>query len=228
MSIEAQLSELTAAVKELTEVNKQLLTSLASGLQFTDAASGSTAEAGKRGRKTKKEDEPANDLAKVVDGDPAGTRYWVNEVAKQVYAELPGHPQPEDQNFKINPADVYLAKKAEFAAAQDAAKNAQAASAATTTQAAASTAPSATAGPATASAATSAGDAPTWDQTVAALMNLAKDPAHGSTAVVTIMKKVDPTAAKVTDMKGKGLEAAINAEIQALLNPTGGVDPLFA
>ncbi|WP_313330709.1 hypothetical protein [Comamonas sp.] len=219
MSIEAQLSELTAAVKELTEVNKQLLTSLASGLQFTEAASGSTAEAGKRGRKSKKEDEPANDLAKVVDGDPAGTRYWVNEVAKQVYTELPGNPQPEDQNFKINPADVYLAKKAEFAAAQDAAKNAQAA---------ASTAPSATAAPATASAATSAGEAPTWDQTVAALMKLAADPAHGSTAVLTIMKKVDPTATKVPEMKGKGLEAAINAEVQALLNPTGGVDPLFA
>lgn len=53
--------------------------------------------------------------ASLVDGDAEGTRYWVSEANRQVYAQLPSHPSPADQSFKISTAAEYVQKKAEFA-----------------------------------------------------------------------------------------------------------------
>lgn len=73
--------------------------------------------------------EPTQETAPVVDGDPAGTRYWTNGDA--VYAERPGMAVPEDQAFKITSAADYLVKK-ESLAKKSAATAAQTTSAATT------------------------------------------------------------------------------------------------
>lgn len=71
----------------------------------------------------------------------------------------------------------------------------------------------------------------TWDAAVAKLKALAQDPAHGSTAVMAVIKKIDPNAANVPALKDLNKNAEIIAAIDALLNPAAAagaeVDPLF-
>ena len=230
MTIEAQL-------QELIDINKAILTALQSGAQMATAefVAGSTSEAaGTRKRRTKAQieaDEAAEaaEAAKnpVVDGDPAGTAYWHSEKNTLVFAQLPGEAAPAaDAGFVQVTAPVYLAAKAAYEKVE-VAKNAQAAA---TQQAAASTEPSATAQQVTASAATSANAEATWDEAVAALKALATNPAHGSAAVLKVVKQIDPAAANVPALKDKGKNAEILAAVNALLNPAAAgaeVDPLF-
>lgn len=206
---------------------KALLASAQSGAQMaatTETAGEATA---RRKRRTKEEiaaDEAAEATAKQAAGAaltqaaaPAtdAPRYWVNSVDGSVYAQLAGMADPTDMNFKIETHAYYLEKLA-------AAKNAQPAA---TAPATASTAPSATAQPATASAATSG--ATTWDDAVSALKALAMNPAHGNTAVLAVIKQIDPAAANVPALKALGKNAEIVAAVNTLLNPAAGADPLF-
>ena len=227
MTIEAQL-------QELIDINKAILTALQSGAQMATAefVAGSASEAaGTRKRRTKAqiEADEAAEAAKtaVVDGDPAGTAYWHNEAQAVVFTQKPGEAAPAaDAGFLQVTAQVYLAAKAAYEKAE-AAKNAQAAA---TQQAAASTEPSATAQQVAASAATSANAEATWDEAVAALKALATNPAHGSAAVLKVVKQIDPAAANVPALKDKGKNAEILAAVNALLNPAAAgaeVDPLF-
>ena len=237
MTIEATLLSIDATLKAL-------LASAQSGAQMATAEFAASETGKTRKRRTKDEiaaDEAAEAAAKlaadaaltqaaapVVDGHPAGTRYWVNAVDRQVYAELPGTPAPEGMNFKIESAAEYLAKKVEFEFNKaGAAKNEQAAATAPVT---ANTAPSATAPAATASAATSSSAEVTWDAAVTALKTLAQNPDHGSTAVMAVIKQIDPAAANVPALKPLGKNAEIVAAVNALLNPAAAaaeVDPLF-
>lgn len=224
MTIEAQL-------QELIDINKAILTAIQSGAQVSAAAGEQATSATTRTRRTKAEIEAdkAAEAAKtaVVDGDPAGTAYWHNEAQAVVFTQKPGEAAPAaDAGFLQVTAQVYLAAKAAYEKAE-AAKNAQAAA---TQQAAASTEPSATAQQVTASAATSANAEATWDEAVAALKALATNPAHGSAAVLKVVKQIDPAAANVPALKDKGKNAEILAAVNALLNPAAAgaeVDPLF-
>lgn len=238
MTIEATLLSIDATLKAL-------LASAQSGAQMA-AAEFAASETGKTRKRRTKDEIAADEAAEaaeaaaklaadaaltqaatpVVDGHPAGTRYWVNAVDRQVYAELPGTPAPEGMNFKIESAAEYLAKKVEFDKA-GAAKNEQAAATAPVT---ANTAPSATAPAATASAAASGSAEATWDAAVTALKTLAQNPDHGSAAVMAVIKQIDPAAANVPALKPLGKNAEIVAAVNALLNPAAAaaeVDPLF-
>ena len=117
MTIEAKLDSIDATLK-------LILTSLQSGAAVAaPAAAAPTPEPTEkkpRAAKTKVEPEATVATAPVVDGDPAGTRYWDSAEHRQVYAELPGTQAPADQSFKITTAADYLVKKAEYAAAGNA------------------------------------------------------------------------------------------------------------
>lgn len=225
MTIEAQL-------QELIEINKGILTALQSGAQI--AAPTETAAPKTSKRRTKAEieaDEKAAAAAaigtEVVDGDPAGTKYWHSERNTLVFAQHPGEAAPADEaGFVQVSASVYLNAKATYEKAA-AAKNAQSAA---TSQAAASTEPSAQAQQGTASAETSEKAEPTWDDVVKGLKDLAANPAHGPAAVKAIITKIDPNAANVPALQALNKNGQIMAAINALLNPGAGaaeVDPLF-
>ena len=199
---------------------KALLASVQSGVQMSASTiavdDGEASETTKRTRRTKAQiaaDEAAEAAAKAA--PEKTTRYWVSESLGQVYAELPGSPQPSDQSFKIESEAHYNAKKAEFEAKKAA------------STAAASSAPAATT--AAASETSTAGSAVTWDQVVTALKGLATNPAHGADAVVKIVKEFDAKAANVPALKALNKNAEIVAAVNALLNPvaTEAADPLF-
>ena len=212
---------------------KALLVAMQSGAQMAVAEfASSTAETAadaaetKRKRRTKAEiaaDEAAEAAAKqqtaaVLPGDPAGTRYWVSETLRAVFVEQPGVGAPADTSFKIESAEHFASKKAEFAAG-NAVSTAAASSAPVAAQAAA---PAASTSGSTAEV--------TWDQAVAALKSVAQNPAHGGEAVVKLIKSIDPAAANVPALKDKGHNAAIVAAVQALMNPVAepaAADPLF-
>ena len=231
MTIEAQL-------QELIDINKAILTAIQSGAQMATAefVQGNAAEATgttTRKRRTKAEiaaDEAAAAAAipaDVVEGDPAGTKYWHSEANQLVFTQKPDEAAPSaDAGFTQVSAAVYLTAKAAYEKAA-AAKNAQAAA---TNQVPASTEPSATAQQATASAATSEKAEPTWDEVVKGLKDLAANPAHGAAAVKALITKIDPNAANVPALQALNKNGQIMAEINALLNPGAAateVDPLF-
>ena len=198
---------------------KALLASVQSGVQMSASTiavdDGEASETTKRTRRTKAQiaaDEAAEAAAKAA--PEKTTRYWVSESLGQVYAELPGSPQPSDQSFKIESEAHYNAKKAEFEA-KKAASTAAASSAPAATQAAA--------------VATSASGSVSWDDVVTALKGLATNPAHGADAVVKIVKEFDAKAANVPALKALNKNAEIVAAVNALLNPaaTDAADPLF-
>lgn len=146
----------------------------------------------------------------LVTGDPEGTRYWVSEDAKQVYAQKPGDADPQDQSFKIESSAHYLAKKAEFA------KNDPAAAAAT--QATATTEPSATAPAATASVPTSDVD---WDTVFREIKTLSTTPAPagGRDAVLAVLKHFGCEGKTVPALKDLNKNADILAHVKGLLAP---------
>lgn len=124
-------------------------------------------------------------------------------------------------------------KKAEeaAAAAEKAAAEkkqpAETAAAVTTQQANVDSAPSATAQQATASA--SATGTPTWDEVVAGLQKLAKDPAHGAIAVKEIINQFGAAsgATNVPGLQALGKNAEILAAVNAKLVPATGDEALF-
>lgn len=223
MHIEERLESLDLTLKAI-------LIAIQSGAQISAAvvnsALGDTAEQAetKRKRRTKVEMEAdaaaeaakGTQTATVLPGDPAGTRYWVSETLGAVFVEQPGVGSPPDQSFKIESAEQFLTKKGEFEA-KKAASTAAASSATAATQVAV----------VAASTAGSTADV-SWDQVVVALKGLAGNPAHGSEAVLKVVKSIDPNAANVPALKDKGKNAEIVAAVNALLNPAvEAADPLF-
>ena len=59
----------------------------------------------------------------------------------------------------------------------------------------------------------------TWDDAVKKLREVAQHPEHGSDAVRSLIKELDPSADSVPALKNKGLEAKIFERCEALLNP---------
>ena len=212
---------LEATLESIDTTLKALLTAVQSGAQMAASElAGADAAAGTSKRRTKAQiaaDEAAAaaKTGPVVDGDPAGTLYFVNDADKVVFAKLPDAAAPESANFKAATAAEYSAKKGEFLKAKEAELSASASAIAAANQ-------GLTAG--------AAGEV-TWDQAVAALKSVAADPAHGGTAVMTLIKQIDPTAANVPALKPLGKNAEIVAAVNALLKPAAAagaeVDPLF-
>lgn len=159
----------------------------------------------------------------VVDGDPAGTRYWVSEELQTAYAQKPGDPDPQPQSFRIESADGYLSKKAEFAA-----KKAQA-DVATTAPATAATEPTATAPAVTASAETSDTPEVTWKEVLTALqaVNKSTKPGHGRDGILALLKQFGCEGKTVPAMEALGQHAAILAATNAMLSASeAGADDL--
>lgn len=209
MTIEAQLAE-------LIEINKSMLAAMQSGAQIAAVNPGSAPapqEAAEKKTRTKKDAktdaaatgaEAANTLG-LVPGDAEGTRYWVSESLSQVYAQKPGDPDPQDQSFKIETADHYALKKADFA------KKSEAVAAA---QKAADTAPSATPDAATASDVTFTS---VVDAIKALNSKLAKtDPAAGRAAVLGVLKEFGCEGKTVPALEAVGKNAEILAYVKKL------------
>ena len=167
--------------------------------------------------------QPATQPAPVVDGDPVGTRYWVSDGLQTAYAQKPGDPDPQPQSFRIESADGYMSKKAEFAA-----KKAQA-DVATATPATAATEPTATAPAATASAETSATPEVTWKEVLTALQEVNKSTkaGHGRDGILALLKQFGCEGKTVPAMEALGQHAAILAATNALLSASeAGADDL--
>ena len=234
MSIEATLGSIDTSLKALVALlqNAGTLTHLATPAveKKTRAKKGEQAASAETPATT---DTPAvvaeaettavTQPAPVVDGDPAGTRYWVSEELQTAYAQKPGDPDPQPQSFRIQSADYYLGKKAEFAA-----KKAQA-DVATTAPAAAATGPTATAPAATASAETSATPEVTWKEVLTALQEVNKSTkaGHGRDGILALLKQFGCEGKTVPAMEALGQHAAILAATNALLSASeAGADDL--
>ena len=206
MTIEAKLDE-------LIEINRGILTALQSGAQI--AAPAAEAEPAMRGRKPKAEAPTAEaetqKSAPVVEGDPEGTRYWVSP--EQVYAQKPGDPDPQDQAFKLESADYYLQKKAEYAAKKPVAEPA------------ASAQPTATSEP-TATAKAADVSEPDFKAVTEAIIKMNKtlgatDPLKGRQAVLDVIAKFLGTSdgKRVPDLASVGKNAEILAYVESKMAP---------
>ena len=234
MSIEATLGSIDTSLKALVALlqNAGTLTHLAAPAveKKTRAKKGEQAASAETPVTTdthavvvEAEAPAATQPAPVVDGDPAGTRYWVSEELQTAYAQKPGDPDPQPQSFRIESADGYLSKKAEFAA-----KKAQA-DVATTTPAIAATEPTATAPAATASAETSATPEVTWKEVLTALqaVNKSTKAGHGRDGILALLKQFGCEGKTVPAMEALGQHAAILAATNALLSASeAGADDL--
>lgn len=151
----------------------------------------------------------------LVAGDPEGTRYWVSETLRTVYAQNPGDADPTDQSFKIETAAHYSAKKEEFAK-----KNAPATAAPTT--AAAET-------PAkTTPAASTASGAPDWKLVLGAIqaLNKSTEPGHGRDGVLAVLEHFGLKNQKVPALEGLNKHAEVLAFVNAKLTPADETDDL--
>ena len=234
MSIEATLGSIDTSLKALVALlqNAGTLTHLAAPVaeKKTRAKKGEQAASAETPATTdtpavvvEAEAQAATQPAPVVDGDPAGTRYWVSEELQTAYAQKPGDPDPQPQSFRIQSADYYLGKKAEFAA-----KKAQA-DVATTAPATAATGPTATAPAATASAETSATPEVTWKEVLTALqaVNKSTKPGHGRDGILALLKQFGCEGKTVPAMEALGQHAAILAATNAMLSASeAGADDL--
>lgn len=234
MSIEATLGSIDTSLKALVALlqNAGTLTHLAAPAveKKTRAKKGEQAAAAETPAAidtpavvVEAEAPAATQPAPVVDGDPAGTRYWVSEELQTAYAQKPGDPDPQPQSFRIESADGYLSKKAEFAA-----KKAQA-DVVTTDPVTAATAPTATAPAATASAETSATPEVTWKEVLTALqaVNKSTKPGHGRDGILALLKQFGCEGKTVPAMEALGQHAAILAATNAMLSASeAGADDL--
>lgn len=207
MTIEATLESIDTSLKAILAGLQSGAQIAAAGTEASEAAE--AAEKPARGRRSTKE--------KAAQGETtqATTTYYVSESLKQAYARTPGMLEPEDASFVLVSAEQYAAKKAEFTQ-----YHAEYSTGTNRAEAAKAGAEAAATG------AQSSGHEPTWDEAVAALKDLAQNPAHGSVAVMEIIKTIDPTAANVPALKDKGRNKEIVDAVRARLNPQAA-DPLF-
>ena len=210
MTIEATLESIDTSLKAILASLRSGAQIAAAGTEAAEAAEATEAtEKPARGRRSTKE--------KAAQGETpqATTTYYVSESLKQAYARTLGMLEPEDASFVLVSAEQYAAKKAEFTQ-----YHAEHSTGTNRAEAAKAGAEAAAAG------AQSSEHEPTWDEAVAALKDLAQNPAHGSSAVMEIIKAIDPGAANVPALKDKGRNKDIVDAVRTRLNPSAA-DPLF-
>jgi len=215
MTIESTLESIDASLKSL--------------LVIAMSAGNASAEFGKpevavTKTRAKKADAgiPASETAtvstNVVDGDPAGTLYFVIDAHNTVYAQKPGEPACTFPGAVQASSAHYLERKAEFAK-----KSLTGAPAAPATALVQASAPAATASPAL-----SEGSVVTFKQVVDALTLLSKDtrPGMGRDAIVAFVGKHG--VAKVPGLEALGKNAELLAEVEAMLAPVAIDEDVFA
>ena len=153
----------------------------------------------------------------LVAGDPEGTRYWVSESLKTVYAQTPGNPDPQDQSFKIESAVHYETKKSEFAKKSNPATGEQTGANAKT--------------PATDSGASSASSGTPWASVMEQikLLNAGTAPGQGRDGVKALLTAfgLDGTEGKkVPNLAALGKNDEILKFVNNLLAPAGADDDL--
>lgn len=154
-----------------------------------------------------------------VKTDPEGTRYFVIEKHRTVYAQKPGDADCTISGAEIVPAWVYLAKKAEFNPG-----NAQAAAAPTTAPA---PAPAQTTQDASGASSSTASGSPAAEVPFSLLTEKAvalgksTEPGQGREALLAILKKWLPGNDKptITALAPLGKNAEILADVMAVLEP---------
>ena len=206
-----------ATLISIDETMKALLACVQSGAQMTATAEPAPA----RAPRTKKADvvQPDED---IVEGDPSGTKYFVNADLKTVFAKKPDDIEPlAADGFTPASSKSYLAAKAEFAKKQPGTTPAPTPS----PPAEPSTAPAATpaAGSPSASTATTSASEVTFQQVAAAMVRLNKgtEPTQGRAGILAVLKQYLPDEAspKVPMLEMLGKHAEILQSIEALLVP---------
>lgn len=219
MTFEERLASIDATLKSLLTI-------------FSTSASASvllgTPEAPAVEKKTRtKKTEVAEAVATTVAATTTDTRpeavvYWVIEKHNTVYAQNPGDVAPSIEGAVQVPEAEYLVKKEEFA------KKIKSAEAA---QATAATAPSATA--TQAAAEQNSGEQVSFQVVVAKLTDLSKgkEAGQGREGVLKILNKflvaLPEAERKVPKLEPLKQNAAILAEVEALLNPAVAEVDLF-
>lgn len=227
---------LEATLERTNELLAQVITILQTGVS-AGAELGQPEPKTTRTRKTKTEASPevVAEVTKseesplgLVDGDPVGTRYFVIEKHNTVYAQRPGDPDCTLPGALIVSAEEYAAKKAQFKAWIT-----PSSTQAPTTAPAAAPAPSTPAASPVSSQPSEAtvGDVP-FPKIVERItvLNKSPEPGHGREGVLAILRKWLPNEAQptVTKLQPLGQNAAILADIEALLTPAAAdeFDPL--
>ena len=232
---------LEQTLERTNELLSQIVTILNTGVQ----APAALGEPEKRTRASKSKTDAAapaegpaittapDNVLGTVEGDPAGTRYFLIAAHNTVYAQKPGDPDCTIPGAEIITAKLYLEKKAEFAKKTQAVLEQQKA-APTTTGAPAPAQESSTPAASTASSqpseATSA-EVP-FSKVVERMTELSKSdkPGHGRDGVLAVLKKYLPGDDRptVTKLQPLGLNAAILAHIETVLAPAAAeeFDPL--
>lgn len=240
MTIEAKLDSIDASLKLLVTIMQSagVMTGTMATAEFAGTAEGAgSTEAANRALAQREANEAAAAEAKakagkgkgkkdnstnadpaaamgLVTGDPEGTRYWVSESLKTVYAQNPGDADPTDQSFKIETAVHYETKKAEFAKKSNPATGAQTTANAKT--------------PAQDSAASSASSGTPWDSVMAQIkaLNAGTAPGQGRDGVLATLKHFGMDGKKVPELATLGKNDDILAFVNGLLNPTADSDDL--
>jgi len=224
MTIEAKLDSIDTSLKLLVTIMQSagviqgvMATAEFAGTSETTKPTDTPASTEKKTTRKAKDNSTNADPAAamgVVEGDPAGTRYWVSENLQTVYAQTPGNPDPQDQSFKIESAAHYTTKKSEFAKKSNPATGAQSTDNAKT--------------PAQDSAASTASSDTPWESVMAQikLLNAGTAPGQGRDGVLAVLAKFDKTGAKVPELATLGKNAEILAFVNSLLNPAADADDL--
>jgi hypothetical protein len=198
MSIEDTLSSIDASLKTLVQI-AQTFGNASAELGKPDAPASKP--------RAKKVEVKA---AKLLDGDPEGTRYFLIEKHNTVARVLPGETVPPIEGTTEVDGDVYLAKKEEFAK-KSVTSGTQAEQSTRSAAGTTSTAP--------ASDASSGAETVSFKAVVDALMVLSKDtrPNKGRAAITEFLAKHGKT--RVPELEAIGKHADLLAEVNALLAP---------
>jgi len=211
MAIEDTLLSIDAGLKLIVTIMQSAgAMSAQAPVNTAPAATETVAEKKTRAKKDNSTNADAAAAMGLVAGDPEGTRYWVSESLRTVYAQNPGDADPTDQSFKIETAVHYSAKKEEFAK-----KNAQATAAPTTVVAETPVK--------TTPAASTASGAPDWKSVLATIqaLNKSTEPGHGRDGVIAVLSHFGLAGQKVPALEALGKHAEIMAFVNKMLTPAG-------
>lgn len=209
MQIEERLESIDTTLKGILQALLSGGTAIAL-LGQPDAAPDAEPEKKTRTKKTAEEGES------YVDGDPAGTRYWITSDETGFHKSGPGQERPANiPHLMANPVSgaVFKAKRDEHA------KKSAAAAAATQPASTANTASDQVAAGSTSSA-------PTFKDVTDKLLLLSNTPAPkgGRPVLMNLIASFLPAGTEAKDVKvpkldGLGKNAEIIAAVEAILNP---------
>lgn len=212
MSLEQALNECTAAIRQLIVV-------MTTANEAEQPAGGgeSTAESGKRTRRTKAQIEADNAAATttattvkhelLAEGDPAGTRYFHIEAHNTIYRQLPNDPDCTMAGAIIISGTEYTRLKALYAAKFP-----------TSAQGAQATATAQTPAAITPAASTASSSAPTMQSITEKLMAIHKRDGNAGLAPILAHFGVS----KVPELASKDL-VALDAHVEGVLNPVNNL-----